>query len=170
MFTTRLFRKRFLKTKFWTLDLSFLLAVFSARCKFSAWTIMATVTTEWLHWHNVSNPEWKEPVSLKQRIGIKMSFTVRRTASSIIACFNYERNVILFYMLFSFGVWSFHVFYFFQRKLYYLFHLTAFVINKYAWVILIVFVLFFVRNLQHSGCGSIIQSYIGGITEIFTLS
>lgn len=119
---------------------------------------------------NVSNPEWKEPVSLKQRIGIKMSFTVRRTASSIIACFNYERNVILFYMLFSFGVWLFHVFYFFQRKLYYLFHLTAFVINKYAWVILIVFVLFFVRNLQHAGCGSITQSYIGGITEILTLS
>lgn len=118
---------------------------------------------------NVSNPEWKEPVSLKQRIGIKMSFTVRRTASSIIACFNYERNVILFYMLFSFGVWLFHVFYFFQRKLYYLFHLTAFVINKYAWVILIVFVLFFVRNLQHAGCG-ITQSYIGGITEILTLS
>lgn len=119
---------------------------------------------------NVSNPEWKEPVSLKQRIGIKMSFTVRRTASSIIACFNYERNVILFYMLFSFGVWLFYVFYFFQRKLYYLFHLTAFVINKYAWVILIVFVLFFVRNLQHAGCGSITQSYIGGITEIFALS
>lgn len=118
---------------------------------------------------NVSNPEWKEPVSLKQRIGIKISFTVRRTASFIIVCFNYERNVILFYMLFSFGVWLFHVFYFFQRKLYYLFHLTAFVINKYAWVILIVFVLFFVRNLQHAGCG-ITQSYIGGITEILTLS